>query len=296
MKLLLEEQLKLQKLGYYLESGIDRTDKSQEDIKKLGNDHRFHVEAAKRYQEFFAIAIDELCFAYHNGRSLIPDGDWGPASTQQLSLPRCGFPDVLTASEKEQANWPTSCRMNLTTSYQPGMTLPGLNTQQIHEMFERALLNVMEDFEIGITVEDNYPNTNIAVVAARLGGSILADQYLAVNSCNFTSRGRMDNDRNWEFWYAVTVRSHEDGHAWGMGHVGDPSALLYPSINSASVSRKGKMNGTDKALMRNIGYKDRTSPIPGPDPTPNPPGPTGDRITGDVFVGENRYKIFGIRF
>jgi hypothetical protein len=271
-----EQQLKLLHYGYYRPDGLEPDDALN--LSKLGYDHQYHRNACRRYQEFFKQAIAPQVYSVH-GREFILDDEIGPITAFELSKPRCGCPDIPEAGA-EEANWPESCRMHLTASYQPGMTLPGLNNADIERGVLQALKNVIDDFEIRITLDQaSYPNTNVNCKPARLGGNVLADQYLAINRCDFTSNGRMDSDRNWEYWYFVTVRSHEDGHAWGMPHNGDPSALLYPSINRASVARRGKMNDTDKATMRQLGYKPRVGEPPEP---PEPP-------TSGAIVGEIQY-------
>ena len=277
---LAEQRGKLLKYGYYRPDGIDVEDVDA--WRSLGVDHVYHGNAARRYQEFFLQAIGPQVYAVH-GREFILSDDIGPVTAWELSKPRCGVPDLLPLGA-EKANWPNECRMKLTASYKPGTTLPGITTAEYERATLRALLNVMEDFEIKIELDpESYPNTSVNRKPARLGGSILADQYLATNRCDFTSSGRIDSDRNWEFWYLVTVMSHEDGHAWGMPHNSDPDALLYPSINRAAVARRGKMNATDKQTMRNLGYVPRTTPIP--------PLPPGGVILGELTIDDSTLAI-----
>jgi hypothetical protein len=273
MRPTLEQQQKLRKYGYYRPDGIEPDDVGS--LMNLGSYHQYHGNACRRYQEFFKQAIAPQCYSVH-GREFILDEEIGPITAFELSKPRCGCPDIPEAGA-EEANWPEACRMKLTASYQPGMTLHGLSNADIERGVLQALKNVMEDFEIRITLDqESYPNTNVNFKPARLGGNVLADQYLATNRCDFTSSGRMDSGRYWEYWYFVTVRSHEDGHAWGMPHNGDPTSLLYPSINRDSVARKGKMNDTDKATMQRLGYKPRVN---------NPPDPPAP----GVIIGEIQY-------
>lgn len=271
MKPTTEQQRKLLSWGYYRPHGLDIADVDA--LLKLGNDHQFHRYACFAYQEFFEQAIAPQAYSVH-GREFIISEDIGPITAFEMAKPRCGFPDVMPVGA-EEANWPAECRMKLTASYQPGMSLPGISASEYERATLRALQNVMEDFEIGITLDqERYPRTNVNRKPARLGGGILADQYLATNRCDFTSNGRIDSDRNWDYWYLVTVMSHEDGHAWGMPHNRDPQALLFPQINRAAVSRRGKMNDTDKATMRGLRYKPRSG-----DPPPR----------GGVIVGELAY-------
>lgn len=281
MDLTQNEQLLLHSWGYYLDDHVPDGPAGVSVVQQLGPQHEYHTNALQRWQRFHEAALAPLIMGYY-GRKLNADGDQGPAGRALMAMPRCGFPDILPATTSEEANWPDACRMNLTTSFPRGMTLPGLTAEQVYEGANRALLNVMEDFEIGIHIDqDAFPKTNINFKPAQLGGSVLADQYLPINSCDFTSNGRVDSDRRWEYWYWVTVRSHEDGHAYGLGHVGIPSALMYPSINTASVNRRGKMSETDiKEMIRN-GYKRRA--------TPPPTG--GNTFQGRLIVGDQKWEF-----
>ena len=209
----------------------------------------------------------------HHGRRSIIDGDLGPATAQSLRLPRCGHPDYLPPNAaSEEANWPEACRRNITTSYK--MRLKGLSDKQLAELWQEADMHWEREFDIHFEFRPNdYPSTRIYAFEAALGGSVLADQFLANNSCSFRSRGRFDN-RTWNDVLFVTTCTHEHGHALGLPHVNDRAATMYPSITQASMSRRGKPNASDIRNMLARGYQRRTTPVP-----PKPPeNPTGDFV------------------
>jgi len=264
---------------------------TQADLDKLAFTDRVTQAAVRSWQSWFASDLDDFAMAHHNRRGII-DGDVGPATVQSLNLPRCGMPDhAHPNAASEEANWPEDCRRNITTSYK--MSLSGLSDDKLAELWVEADMNWEREFDIHFEFQpDKYPNTKIFSFEARLGGSVLADQYLANNNCSFRSQGRFDN-RTWNDVLFVTTCTHEHGHALGLPHDRDSAATMYPSITQSSMSRRGKPNAADIRNMLGRGYKRRTTPVP---PTP-PTDPKGEwRIDGSKVIHVASGDSISLRF
>lgn len=242
------------------------------------------MAAVHSYQKFFKADLDQLTmraveFGGHR-RESIPDGDVGPSTVDLLKLPRCGVADFLPATESPlEANWPTACRNEITTSYAPNMAQQiGVPVATLEALWKEADANWEREFELQMPLRlGDYPNTRIFAFAANLQGSVLADQYLATGNCGFRSQGRVDV-RDWTSQLLVTTLSHEHGHALGLNHLNNSLALMYPSIHAASLARRGAPHESDIAAMVALGYRRRTSP-PAPPAPPVPPTTNKYRVT-----------------
>lgn len=227
------------------------------------------VEAAVRsYQNWFSPALDMLTMREVSDgghkRMSIADGHAGANTQELLTFARCGCADYFAPEQiVEQGNWPESCRMDITTSYQ--MTLAGLSADDVSRLWQEADQNWQDVFNIEFQfVPDKYPNTRIHTSRAELPGSVLADQYLANSDCNSRSQGRVDN-RHWGDVIFVTTITHEHGHALGLPHSQDPEATMYPSITQTSMSRRGRPNSSDIKMMIERGYTIRDDEPPEPE-------------------------------
>lgn len=258
---------------FHSPSALERGMVSKEDLAGLTLDHPIARAAIKSYQEWFKPKLDSLAIRSPEygglGRPATPDGDVGPATAELLTFPRCGMPDYSLA---EQANWPEACRQQITTSYQ--MTLNGLSADQLRAYWVASDKNWEDVLELKfIFSPENYPNTRIFAFAASLGGSVLADQYLAQNNCNVRLQGRFGSNRTWNQQLFMATCTHEHGHALGCSHLNDPQATMYPSVTNSSMNRLGAPNNTDIEAMVALGYR-RKSVTPPTPPTPNPTPPS----------------------
>ena len=270
---------KLHQYGYFFCDAALRQDLvDKNDVSKLDLNHAIAKCAVEEYQRWFK---DSLDIAGQNAyrRPLHADGDLGAITENELFAPRCPFPDYPHPSlgyldvdgnslgKPEEANHPESCRREMTKSLENGYRLPGATFEELMEWERVASSRWTDHFQIGIRIDNSLGrNANRWVIAWRLGGSVLADQYLAQNRCDAKLRGRYDNDRTWNRRLYLPTAVHEEGHFWGCPHIRHSSAIMYPSIHNESMNREGQLHAADIRLMESLGYSRRTGPPPPPEP------------------------------
>jgi hypothetical protein len=199
-------------------------DKSQ--IDRLGREDKPAISAARSFQHFHAQRLDQLTHVFH-GRGCRIDGDIGPATLALLAQPRCQLPDY--ASKSAEANWPNSCRDNITVRSQwSGLGSPHVDTV---EAFTAALNSWEKVLSLDFhQVNWSHGEQRINAEPARLPGSVLAWSHLATGSCSANLQQRYDSTQRWSAWLFQSVAAHELGHALGLGHIRNSNALMYPSI------------------------------------------------------------------
>lgn len=246
------------------------------------------VQAAVRsYQAYFAPDLDMLTqrAPQFGGlkRASIADGDVGENTILLLTMPRCGVPDFPHPTQgAQEANWPESCRGDITTSFK--MTLPGISDAQLQAIWQAADAQWEKVIDVKFRLsQEEYPNTRIWAFAANLPGSTLADQYLAQNNCGARLQGRFDV-RNWTPQLLQTTITHEHGHALGLNHLSDGSATMFPSIHQASLARWGAPNEADVRAALALGYKRREGPVP-------PPPPPGKKLVATLSQDGQRCVV-----
>lgn len=236
---------------------------SKADALKLTEaDREFH-QAVQSYQGYFVPLLDEICLAIH-GRLCLADGDAGPATEYLVEkVPRCNHPDYEVPDDeelsplwaREEANWPGACRNDL-KSGRSFDALPGMSKEDTDAVWWAAAHNWSEAIS-DLTLSPTRTQSEAAFWAGleAMRGSTLAWSYLAQNRCDTRLAQAYNTKVNWNRRLAVTVKSHEDGHALGLNHVNNAAALMYPSVTSVSQGRYGYPHSSDIAAIKALGYR-----------------------------------------
>src|SRR3990167_879218 len=245
----------------------------EKDLDKLTLGDEVVKAAVRSYQTWFKTDLNQFTLrAFEFGglnRHANVDGDVGPNTIEVLTLPRCGVPDYRHPNAVQEANWPTQCRNEITTSY--SMTLKGLTAEQISVGRLVAIKNINEALEVKLTLNiELYPNTLLWTVPEPMQGGILAYHYFPPNNCSGRAKGAFNSNVTWSESLYPATDTHEMLHGIGCNHVNNNQATMYPSITPTSQARKGALHSSDIAEAEKNGYKKRTTPVPGPDPTPPP--------------------------
>ena len=235
-------------------------------------------------------------------RAFTPDGEIGPATLISIWQMRCAFPDFRTPDNPsalasvQEGNWPDQCRNELTWDSIIG-ALKGLSKEEVQAAIVGAFNNLMSDLQVTFKHRPGeYPNVRFAERSKNLGNSgILAQHLLAYNSCGGSTWVEFNTAVTWpSATYFKTTATHEFGHGLGMDHTPrDNTALMYPSINNASIARGGRFSDSDFAEATRKGYSKRVGDPPTDSDIPTPGGNLVATIfDGTVVVGD---KIFIFR-
>jgi len=245
---------------------------SREEAIKLSMDHGLAHDAVRSYQEFFAVELDRASRIFHH-RALIADGAVGPATEWLVKQPRCGVPEF---SGTEEANWPDSCRREITVSWDFDQL--AIDSGVIRQAWELALKSWEDVVDLKFSIQPVFSQqTRIWATDGPLPGSTLAWSELAQSNCAATLEQRYDTLVSWNLTFLRSTICHEVGHALGCQHLRTQQSIMYPSITDVVVPQTA-----DVAQMVQLGYRRRE----GPPPPPPPPPPNGGNTVKGLFVGQ----------
>ena len=201
----------------------------------LGNFDEATVKALRDFQQFHGLPVT---------------GVLDEATVVQMSLPRCGFPDIPTqqgvSDFRAQGNrWD---RTNLTYGFQE--FTPELTQQQVRDAIAAALnlwsqVTPLNFTEVPLT---SNPDFVIRFVAGDHGdgspfdgvGRVLAHAfYPPPNGGAIAGDAHFDEGETWTVNIPVpaggidliTVAAHEFGHSLGLAHSSVAGALMFPSYS-----------------------------------------------------------------
>ena len=195
---------------------------------------------------------------YGLGRDINADGVAGPFTLSVLDMPRCGMPDYFSA-HLEEANIPKACRNEIICA-RNFQAVPNLSAEATERAFQIAANNWNTSVDVTITPagRDRWTEAICTITLAALQRGVLADQYLARNSCNDNLPGRVSSRIQWYVDYLAAVMSHEWGHLLGLRHIPDGKSLMNPSITQEAVASRGKPAEPDLRQAYSLGYEENS--------------------------------------
>lgn len=146
--------------------------------------------------------------------------------------PRCGIADIMEVSGDGVRQW--GIKEITVSQYMSAAGMTNLNAQQIIDAYQGAVdsWNAVCGLKMRVVEWTGTGKTNIWARAAVIDGrgSTLAWSYLPNDDSGASTRleQRFDPGENWNKQYFQGVAAHELGHAIGLDHINNQSALLYP--------------------------------------------------------------------
>lgn len=264
---------RLWRWGYFLGGEPDGWKEANRQTDWTGSDFR---DALARYQIAYLRELDE--------HTLSP-GRYCEATERLLARPRCGCSDTQAVAE---ARWPDPCKDDITFAYLFDQLDP-LSPEETRTAYVAALTSWNERIELQLILKPELgKQARIWATKSRLSGGTLAWSYLAMNSCAVNLEQRYNTAVSWEIRYLQGVIAHEVGHALGLQHINDPSALLYPYARAGVYLPQA----LDCQAMERLGYRKRTGEPPKPPEPPAPPSPGAVTVASvTVTLSDGRSQV-----
>ena len=221
----------------------------------LGTFDEKTLQALRSYQEFF---------------HLPQTGELDEATVGQMSIPRCGFPDVVDAAgvsgEVVQGNrWTTTDLRYGFENFSPDLTEAetrdairaalALWSGVTPLTFREVALNQNPEIVIRFVTGDHGDGSPFDGV----GGVLAHAFYPPPNGGDIAGDAHFDEAETWAValpipagrFDLVTVAAHEFGHALGLAHSTVSGSLMWPSVSSGSTHRFLQQND-DISLIQSI--------------------------------------------
>lgn len=241
------------------------------DLDKLVLAETVVVEAAASYQEFMQLDLQPLVYRFHH-RALLIDGGIGPATREQLEMPRCACPDYHDPDHATgDGSWPMPCQMNGVLVHINKSNMPAALTAR-WDKIQADVFAIYADIGCRLSETLDKDRANITVWWTVLAGSTIGIAEFNSESCNDTVTLRLDPGYT---QYMASLFAHELGHNCNLQHRGQ-GGIMHPSIQRDPVPFTWRNDPSFGDLVKLFGGKPLASPpvpVPVPPPTPTPGDP-----------------------
>lgn len=230
------------------------------------------IEALASFQDFMREDLDSLAFRFHH-RMLIADGAVGPATREQLEMPRCGCPDYADpAKAVGSGSWPMPCQKNGVKVHFDTSRMPSALVTR-WEKIKADVLSIYADVGCLLIEVKSRDQANIQVWWTGLAGSTIGIAEFNNETCGDVVTCRLDTSYT---GYVASLLAHELGHNCNLQHR-NQRGIMHPSIQPDPVPFTWRNDPSFQDLVRNFGGEP-IAPAPGPAPVPTP-------VPGDPWHG-----------
>lgn len=267
-----------------------------EDLDRLTLTDPVVFEAARSYQDFMRLDLEPFVYRFHK-RMLAADGIVGPATREQMQMPRCAVPDYPDPDHAiGDGSWPQPCQKGGVKVHFDTSSMPSaLSTRW--DKIKSDVLAIYADVGLRLVEVSSKSDANITMWWTWLAGSTIGIAQFNSESCGDVVTCRLDTGYT---GYVASLLAHEIGHNCNLQHRSQ-GGIMHPSIRPDPSPFTWRNDPSFQDLKRYFGGE----PLDPPAPPPPPPGPTpappldgtifaepfsgGIAIRGEVTHGKHRY-------